>query len=587
MGPMDNDDFFAELKRDFLQEASDLLQKSESHFLEFEKNPRDTQLTDEISRLFHNLKGSGQAVGLDEFSHFAHKSEDLIVAIKSQELAMNSSLIDTLITCNDLLSEGVKRLSSGQELHDMFTEHLARIETFLRKRNQEEPGQISEPNQNQNDISLMQTELNDREGTSTLPTLNVANEDTYLKIPSERVEYIVNGFGELAAQITKIGSLADSISSEKRMDFQETFNQIYKAVWGMQRQTLRLKMVRLKSLFQRMQRVAREASKATSKDVTFTLEGVDQELDKTIIDALIDPLTHMVRNAIDHGIENNSDERIQLGKPASGHIKLKAYQKSGVFCIELIDDGRGMDPEVICRKARSKGIIGPLDNPTKEEALNLIFSPGFSTKDNVSELSGRGVGMDVVKKMITALKGQWKISSEVNKGTKFTIQLPLSLSLFNGTIVKSGDHKFIINNSEILEVLNIKNQRVETINKEPIVLLPNGATPLIKINEFLNINENELFDHSNDQNFSFKSSINETQKTESEIGNVAILTLHDNRIFAISVDEILDTENILLKKHDKVLQKNRFFSGGAITKDGQLKYVLNLSYIAEHYQRCA
>jgi two-component system chemotaxis sensor kinase CheA len=244
-------------------------------------------------------------------------------------------------------------------------------------------------------------------------------------------------------------------------------------------------MVTLKSLFSKLERAIRDVALMTNKKVDCVLSGTEQELDKVIVDQLSDPLIHMVRNSVDHGIEDNA-HRKNLNKRDVGTIHLRAKREGGLFVIEVQDDGKGMDPAKILEKAISKGIVSPSDQLSREQIFDLIFENGFSTKDEATELSGRGVGMNVVKQMILSLKGSYEISSELGKGTLFRIKLPLTLSLFNGLLVQVDTQKFVIPSSQILEIVTGSDlQQMDLKHNSRICQLRDEVIEMVELPKYL------------------------------------------------------------------------------------------------------
>ena len=213
---------------------------------------------------------------------------------------------------------------------------------------------------------------------------------------------------------------------------------------------LSMRMISLKSTFQKMARLSRDLAKKAGKEINFITAGEDTELDKIVVEKIGDPLVHMVRNAADHGLET-PQERLAAGKPAAGTISLRAYQKGGSICIELEDDGRGLDRKAIINKALKQGIIEEGENISEQEVYHLVFKPGFSTAKTVTDISGRGVGMDVVKKSVEALRGHIEIKTEQGKGTLFTIHLPLTMAIMDGMVVRVNNERYIVPTLSVIE----------------------------------------------------------------------------------------------------------------------------------------
>ncbi len=317
-------------------------------------------------------------------------------------------------------------------------------------------------------------------------------------------------------------------------------------------------MMSLEQQFQKMNRIVRDLSLKQQKKINFETFGSDVELDKVIVDKLTDPLTHLIRNAIDHGIESKED-RLNKNKPIECSIELRAMQEEGNVKILLKDDGKGLDETKILNKAIQKGIIEANNNLTKSEIQRLIFKPGFSTKDEVSDISGRGVGLDVVNNVISELKGSIDIETEIDKGTTFIIYLPSSLSIIKGLIFKSNKQLFVIPESQIAEVVDHKKFKIETrLNGSEVFTLRNEIIPIISLNKLLHADEMEI-------------------TFESE--NNGILIQHLGKRFSFQVEEIINTQTIVLKKLSQELIGIPGVIATTVLGNGEPALVLNLSQL--------
>jgi len=280
----------------------------------------------------------------------------------------------------------------------------------------------------------------------------------------------------------------------------------------------------------------------------------------------VDPLTHMVRNSVDHGIESVKD-RLSQGKDEQGQVELSAYPKGGFFYIELKDDGKGLDVEKIRDKAISKGIITPNSNLSDNELYQLIFRSGFSTNDAATDISGRGVGMDVVKRSIEKLKGNIEIYSEKGKGTTFSIKLPLSLAIFNGMVTKVGEEKYIFSNSDIDEALRIDTEKIVGVDSSSeMIELGDDVYPLINLDMLIHKKRNRV------------------DKSKRKI---VYLTKYENKKYAILVDEIISQQRVVYKDLGQEADDHPTVSGGTILGDGGVCLIMDCSKIIEQYKKVA
>ena len=273
--------------------------------------------------------------------------------------------------------------------------------------------------------------------------------DESIRISVSKLEHLLNYVGEM---VILQSVLREQFQMTESLLVRKTIQQLGKVGKEIQDISMSLRMVPIKPTFQKMQRIVRDTAQAVKKDVSIKLYGEDTELDKTVLEKLSDPLVHLIRNSVDHGIEF-PEARLASGKSAKGEVTLSAAQKSGKLVIEVKDDGGGLNPEKLKQKAIEKGVLKPGTSLTEKEAYNLIFAPGFSTKEQVTDVSGRGVGMDVVKTNIQDLSGEIQIFSELGKGTTFQITLPLSLAIIDGMAVTFANDKFIVPLNQVYETI--------------------------------------------------------------------------------------------------------------------------------------
>ncbi len=476
---MTDDSFLQEIQDDFLREASEILQKTEMLFLQLEKPGNHSEVFNQLKRIAHNFKGSGKAVGFDSLSSFSHHIENLLIALHNNEIEISPEAIQLLLDCSDTLKNCINELQKNKKFELNNDHFIEQIDALLNNKNQSNhkpqlsnatvPETSQKPNNALNQSPFDQTELkhnqanpeerkktelqkNEQKPSELKQTTGLTQSiDESIRIPLKKIDAILDTFGEQIIHLSTLDHLQEDVEKNKDELVRTIFN-LKKLAFEIQQSTMSLRMVNLKSLFTKLERAIRDASKATKKNVLYQLEGSDQELDKIIVDQLSDPLTHMVRNAVDHGIED-IEERLNNGKPENGNIQIKAKREGSSFIIEIIDDGKGLDSLKIRKKAIEKGLILESDNRPEKEIFELIFENGFSTKENVSEISGRGVGMNVVKEMIEAMKGTYEIESKIGLGTTFRLKLPLTLSLFNALLIHSGQSRYLIPSPQVSEII--------------------------------------------------------------------------------------------------------------------------------------
>jgi two-component system chemotaxis sensor kinase CheA len=313
-------------------------------------------------------------------------------------------------------------------------------------------------------------------------------------------------------------------------------------------------MVPIQGVFQKMTRLARDLSHKASKPVDFVTVGEETELDRTVVDKIADPLVHMVRNSIDHGIEPSAD-RVKAGKPPTGRVELRAFHKCGSIVIEMEDDGKGLDTERILKKAVESGLVEAGQDLPPEEIFKLIFHPGLSTAEKVTSISGRGVGMDVVKKNVEALRGRIDISSTRGKGTIFTIRLPLTLAVIDGQIVRIGQQRYIIPINSIVRTLRPTREQVSSVlGHGEVVRERNELLPLVRLHKLFNI----------------------TESREDATQGLVVVVEEDGKKCCLLVDDLLGQQQVVIKNLGDGLGRVRGVSGGAIMGDGKITLILDV-----------
>jgi len=327
-----------------------------------------------------------------------------------------------------------------------------------------------------------------------------------------------------------------------------------KIVRELQELSMSMRMVPIHGVFQKMARLVRDLSHKAGKDVSFSTVGDDTELDRNIVDKIADPLVHMVRNSVDHGIEPQT-ERIKTGKSPNGQLELRAFHQAGDIVIEIEDDGRGLDKERILEKAVKNGIIEPGQELSDQEIYKLIFHAGLSTARQVTSISGRGVGMDVVKKNIESLHGKIEIDSKFGVGTTFTVRLPLTLAIIDGQIVRVGGESYIIPINSIVRSLKPTREQISSVQgRGEMVMVRGKLLPLIRLYELFNV----------------------TSTTTDPTKTLLVVVEEDNNKCCLLVDELLGQQQLVIKNLGEALGSVKGVSGGAIMGDGRVRLILDV-----------
>jgi two-component system chemotaxis sensor kinase CheA len=372
-----------------------------------------------------------------------------------------------------------------------------------------------------------------------------------VKVDATRLDRLLDAIGELViAESMVLGSpeLKRSLSPA----LVQKIGQLDKITRELQEMGTSLRMVPVRPTFQKMQRLVRDLSKNSGKAVDFVVEGEETELDKTVVEKISDPLVHMLRKSLDHGIESDPEERVRAGKPRTAKVRLSAFQKGGNVCIEITDDGRGLNRDVILAKARERGLWREEAPPSDKEIFGFIFEAGFSTAKQVTELSGRGVGMDVVKRNIESLRGRIDIQSRPGQGTTFSIWLPLSLAIIDGMVVRIGEDRFIFPTLSIVCIATPAPEAIHTVQGQGEMLrLQEELIPIYPLHGLL------CGDHSGER-------------------RLLVVAEGEGRKAAFPVDELLDQQQIVIKKLEESFPPIPGISGGAILTDGRVGLILDV-----------
>jgi two-component system chemotaxis sensor kinase CheA len=602
------DDFELELKMDFLQEARELLETTEQSFLALEKDPTNNLLIDTIFRFAHNLKGTSSAVGFKQIAELTHKAESLMLEIKQQNVLATDEVVSVLLVFNDKVREMIDGLSNDIEAVFDCEELMVDLQRISVPQGSSAaasvaPQEVVEPSESPASVEAGTTELSDEdmervrmegllqdlealgismpaeEAAQTppaadedgwdqpavaevrpLPVMKAApkpvvnkdakkdarKEDETLRVSVSRLEKLNNLVGELVILQTVVESLLSTTGEVK------TARSLGKLCKDIQDLSMSLRMVQIGPTFQKLTRVVRDTSKLLSKKIDLRILGEDTEIDKIVVESLGDPLVHIIRNAIDHGVET-PEERVASGKSEEGVVEVMAFHEGNFLVIQITDDGKGINGERLVEKAIAKGIIPPHSVLTEQQAIELIFHPGFSTKEEVSEVSGRGVGMDVVKTNIMELGGEIKVRSKVGQGSCFRLMLPLTLAIIDGMLIESGGQKLVIPKAQVQEVIKIEEGAITTVTgRKPYLNLRKEVIPLFNLEEDW-------------------GAITKTIKS-----GIALVVRHNDHTFAVAINDIIRQQQVVVKPPTKEILNKQGVMGTTILGDGKPSLIIDL-----------
>jgi two-component system chemotaxis sensor kinase CheA len=398
--------------------------------------------------------------------------------------------------------------------------------------------------------STIETPKAAAEGSSS----NSMSSKSTIRIDTFKLDELFDSVGELVIAQNFIAQ-NDKIRSIEDESINRTIETLSKITKRIQDRVMSLRMVAIKDTFEKMKRVVRDTSKKTGKELHLVIQGEETEIDKTMIDSLSDPLIHIIRNAIDHGLEADASERLKAGKAAEGNITLKAFHKSGSIVISVSDDGRGINKERVLAKAIERGVISGDENLSDSQIFALIMQPGFSTAEAISDLSGRGVGLDVVKTSIEKLRGKIEIDSKEGEGTTFSMILPLTLAIIDGMLVQTAGEIYIIPTLSVVESFRPEKEIVHVLKeKGEFVSLRGQYIPIMRLSDIFGLS---------------------AERIEPWEGILVCVETEGGRI-AILVDELVGRQQVVIKTLGKALCMLKEISGGAILGNGDIALILNV-----------
>jgi len=578
------------LLSDFITESRDHINNAECLLLELESDRDKPEHLNSIFRACHTIKGVACFLNLEDVAILAHAVENLMDQARQKKITLNSALIDLLLGTMDCLKEFINNIElqiKGEpyKIPENYRSIMGRLRDAVSSDTAQprkllgeiliEKGDISEDMlenalqiQNQGDRrkigqilvqekNVPEKKINDALNLQKGLKLPKNVEET-VRVPVARLDQLIDAIGE--AVIAQSMLTADpAVKGSTSQSLHTKINQANMIMRQIQELSMSMRMVSVKSTFQKMARLVRDLSKKSGKQVEFMMDGEDTEIDKTVVEHIGDPLIHMIRNSIDHGIEM-ADEREANGKSQVAKISLKAYHKAGNVFIEICDDGRGLNKESILEKAIERGYCKPGDKLSDQEIYDFIFHPGFSTAKQITDISGRGVGMDVVKKNIDTLRGSIEIQTEKNKGTTFTIRLPLTLAIIDGMVVRVHDSLYIVPTLSIIETIAAKDEMIESVlNDQKMIRVRTDHLPLIYLSQLFGIKI----------------------KLDSQYIALIVEDALGKRA-ALMVDEIIGQQQVVIKNLGNGVINVPGISGGAIMSDGTVSLILDINGIIKN-----
>ncbi|MCW5777715.1 MAG: chemotaxis protein CheA, partial [Phycisphaeraceae bacterium] len=546
--------------QDFLCEAREHITASEEALLALEHDNGNIELINTVFRAFHTIKGVSGYMGLGPIVSLAHGAEQLLDGARSGTLSLGRDELDLILASCDMMTRliGVLEGSAAPPSSEFDSivrclASAARGESCAEGR----PAPRHETGGRGQEVSP--AALAEAKPSQVMSASIARRADQTVKVSTSRMDNLVTMVGELViAQQMVVQDALRLESTDQRL--QRTLSHMGKIIRDLQEVSMSLRMVNLKGTFQKMTRLVRDVSQKAGKQIVCETEGEDVELDRNVVEEITDPLVHMIRNACDHGVEP-ADVRVAAGKGPTGRVTLRAYHSGGAIVIEIEDDGRGLDRARLLAKAKAKGLV-PVDaddaSMSDSEVFSLIFQPGFSTAEQVTDISGRGVGMDVVRRNIEALRGKIEIRSILGQGTTFLMRLPLTMAIIDGMVVRVGSQRYVLPTLAIEHSFRPQVGDVYTFaGRGEMVKVRDSMLPIYRLNRVLSLDEGEQ---------------------EFLRGLFVVLESNDSRC-CLLVDEIIGQQQVVIKTLGLGGTSLRGVSGGAILGDGRVALILDVAGI--------
>jgi two-component system chemotaxis sensor kinase CheA len=580
------------LLEDFITESRDLIASAEAALLELETDPENIEAVNTIFRAFHTIKGTSAFLGLDHLSQLAHRAESFLTRIRDKEIRCTGGYADLAFRSVDMLKDLIKIVQDVLDgvpmvLPDGFNDLMAQLaepgaagkfdevdeaDEALEESSRLGDILVAQGKADRDKIEAIATSKGDqpiglaivRSGVASLTEVgralrkqqrmlgNEAGGESSVRVRTERLDRLIEMVGELVIGHSMV-TQDETVNSGDNKELQKKVDHTGKIVHQLQDLCMSIRMVPLTNTVHKITRLVRDLARRREIMINFITMGEDTEIDRHMVDLINDPLVHLVRNAVDHGIEPPA-ERERNGKAREGTLLFKAYHSGGSVVVEISDDGRGLDHDKIIQKAIAKGLIPSGKDISKSEVLNLIFQPGFSTADNVTDISGRGVGLDVVRRAVESLRGRVDVLSEFGKGCTFSVRFPLTMAITDGMLVKVGNQRYILPTTNINMSFRPDAAALSTIaGKGEMVLFKGKVLPIFRLHRLFGIEE----------------------AVQDPTRGLLIVIGDGNQRCALLVDELVGQQQVVVKSLGNGIGKVQGISGGAILGDGRVGLILD------------
>ena len=561
---MNNDDM-QELVQDFLVETNEIIENLDHDLVELESNQNDLELLNKIFRGAHTMKGSSSFLGFNKLAELTHHAEDILNKLRKGEMVVTREIMDTLLEFVDKTKQIISDIENGTDntdctsvIEDLKLASEGKLTSKTKNTSAAQLAQAAQPAA----APAPKPQAAPKQEAPKVVHQATPVEQT-IRVDVSRLDSLVNLVGELVLSRNMLSQIAGELENKFENEYLVeqllvATNSIGMNTTELQLAIMKTRMIAIGKVFNKFPRVVRDIARDTGKEIELIISGEETELDKQVIESIGDPLLHMIRNSCDHGVET-PDVRLAKGKPRMGTVNLSAYHEGNHVVIEIKDDGAGMDPNKLKRKAIEKGVItvDEANSMDDKQAFALIFKPGFSTAEKITNISGRGVGMDVVRTNIEKLNGIITIDSKIDEGSTFYLKLPLTLAIIQALLVEVAGETFAIPLASVVETVRITNEEIHSFEGREVLKLRDRVLSLIRLDEAFALDELE----------------------QDEI-YVVVVALAEKQLGFI-VDKLIGQEEIVIKSLGDYLGGNPGIAGATITGDGRVRLILDVAGVIE------
>jgi len=574
-----------ELVGDFLQEGRDHLSSIEMNLLALESNPEDMEAISAIFRPFHSIKGVSGFLNLQDVHKLTHHAENLLDEARSGKLQITEQIVDVVLEAVDILKkllDDVQRalhenvpVQTSANIVKAFCERLEKVQrgesAIHRGEIDSNRGSDEEAGEGSHEETTAASFAGEDRKLDACVAANLGGDPekprrmkesaASVRIDTQKLDNLVDMVGELVIAQSMVLQNPE-LQGIKNQKLQKDSIQLRRITNEMQRIAMSMRMVPIKSTFQKVTRLVRDLSRKSGKEVFLEMRGEETEIDRNMVEEIYDPLVHMIRNSIDHGIEL-PEERQVAGKNRQGRILIGAEQKGGNIVIDIKDDGRGLDSEAILNTAVRRGVVAAGEQLDEKSIYELIFHPGFSTREVITEVSGRGVGMDVVKKCVEHLRGKMEIFTVAGQGTHFQFKFPLTMAIIDGMIIRVGEERYVVPTIALQESLRPGKESYMTVQgKGELIKVRNNLMPLIRLHQIFDVEP----------------------RCRDPWEALLLVVNEDGRFYCLLADEIVGRQEVVIKSLGSSLNRILGVSGGSILGDGKVTLILDVKGIVTRYR---